>query len=246
MTPAVLEELYLVVRGLLYLGGRHRCPCCGWRVRAFTAGGGSLLPRERGYCPRCNAKARHRRVWLHLLTSGLLDDPVRVLHAAPHRSLARALRRTPTVTYESVDLLPLPHVTTIADLTALPHGSGSFDGIVSVHVLEHLDDDRAAIAEMARVLRPGGWAVVNVPCRWDAATYEDAAITTPAARRAAFGEDDHRRVYGRDIVDRLGEAGFEVTVTFPDDLGSDVAERHGLTHDELIFFCRVPSPEVEG
>lgn len=49
------------------------------------------------------------------------------------------------------------------DGTALPFPDGSFDRIIAAEVLEHIVDDRAAIAELARVLRPGGTMAVTVP-----------------------------------------------------------------------------------
>ena len=51
------------------------------------------------------------------------------------------------------------------DALDLPFGDASFDRVIASEILEHLPDDRAAIAEIARVLRPGGLAVVTVP-RW--------------------------------------------------------------------------------
>jgi SAM-dependent methyltransferase len=73
------------------------------------------------------------------------------------------------------------------DLTALPCATGAFDGVVCGEVLEHVADDHAAVAELARVLRPGGVLVATVPAgearygwldRWagHARRYELAAL----------------------------------------------------------------------
>ncbi|MBN1449874.1 MAG: hypothetical protein JW963_02580, partial [Anaerolineales bacterium] len=64
--PPQLIEALLAVRSLLFIGNRFTCPCCEWKLRAFTFGGASLKVRHLGYCPRCNSKARHRRDWLYL------------------------------------------------------------------------------------------------------------------------------------------------------------------------------------
>jgi SAM-dependent methyltransferase len=48
------------------------------------------------------------------------------------------------------------------DAERLPFDQASFDLIVALDVLEHVDD-RAAVGELARVLRPGGWAIITVP-----------------------------------------------------------------------------------
>jgi ubiquinone/menaquinone biosynthesis C-methylase UbiE len=50
-----------------------------------------------------------------------------------------------------------------ADATRLPFGDGSFDAVIASEILEHIPDDAAAFAEIARVLRPGGTVVVTVP-----------------------------------------------------------------------------------
>ncbi len=52
------------------------------------------------------------------------------------------------------------------DALALPFDDASFDAVVGSEVLEHIGDDEGAIAELARVLRPGGRMAVTVPTRW--------------------------------------------------------------------------------
>jgi len=49
------------------------------------------------------------------------------------------------------------------DLRACPLSSGSIDGVVLLNVLEHIEDDGAAVSHVARVLKPGGVAVIEVP-----------------------------------------------------------------------------------
>jgi SAM-dependent methyltransferase len=49
---------------------------------------------------------------------------------------------------------------------ALPFPDGAFDRIIASEVLEHIPPDEAALAELVRVLRPGGRIAVTVPTRW--------------------------------------------------------------------------------
>jgi SAM-dependent methyltransferase len=53
--------------------------------------------------------------------------------------------------------------TTQADATRLPFADATFDRVIASEVLEHIDDDAAALAELARVLKPGGTMAVTVP-----------------------------------------------------------------------------------
>lgn len=203
-----------------------------------------MRPRPSGYCPRCNAKARHRRDWLFLEeNTGLFTDRLRLLHVSPKFALSRRFAKMSNLDYVAVDLERGPHTTVIGDVTRLPLKSAEFDAIICIHVLEHVMDDRAAIDEIYRVLRPGGWALISVPIRLDQNTYEDSSITSPAARKIAFGETSHVRFYGRDMADRLEAAGFEVKMDAADSLDPNLVARHGLLRDENVFLCGRPLVE---
>lgn len=229
----------LAIRAVPFLGLRHVCPCCGWHLRAFTRGGFSLRTRKNGYCPRCNAKARHRRLWIFLQEeTNLFEDRLRVFHVSPKYAVSRRLSRLSNLEYIAGDIANRPNATVRMDLTAVPLGTGSIDAVICVHVLEHITDDKAAINEMHRILRPGGWALISVPIRLDRPTYEDATIVTAAEREAAFGETTHVRYYGFDLIDRLRAAGFDVALYEASAVDDDVKSRYGLLDDENIFLSR--------
>lgn len=231
-------DALLAVRASAFVGRRYVCPCCGWHLRAFTAGGTSMRRRPTGYCPRCNAKARHRRIWLYLEErTDLFTRPARLLHVAPKYALARRFARMPHLDPVGIDLVPGPHVHTIADLRDLPFPTASVDVALCVHVLEEVEEDLVAMAELHRVVRPGGWALVSVPTRLDQPTYEDPTIVTPRDRRRAFGERAHVRVYGHDLVDRLASVGFRVEVDLAADVDQATRDRFGLRDDENLFLC---------
>lgn len=239
--PLPLIEALVALRAVLFIGRRYRCPCCGWTLRAFTSGGASLKPRDAGYCPRCGSKARHRRIWLFLEDrTNLFSEPLDLLEISPNYCFSRRWVKMPNLRFVGAGLIGGPHISVRMDLTAAPIGSGTFDGIICVHVLEEILDDRAAMKELFRMLKPGGWALVSVPTRMDKETYEDAAITTRGARRRAFGEEAHVRVYGHDLIERLESCGFEVEVDLARDIDRRIRARHGLRDDENIFLCRRP------
>ena len=233
-----LIEVLLAVRTLLFVGNKHVCPCCGWHLRAFTHGGTSFKVRHHGYCPRCNAKARHRRDWLFLQEkTNLFRDDLRVLHVSPKYSLLRQLQKMENVRYTAVDLYTRPHMDIKMNLAATPLRSNTFDALICIHVLEHVKDDRSAMRELHRVLKPGGWALISVPVRFDQPTYEDPTITTAKGRREAFGEDSHHRFYGNDLTERLESCGFQVQVDYGQDIDPQKMARYGLLDDENVFFC---------
>ena len=105
------------------------------------------------------------------------------------------------------------------------------------HVLEHIPDDRKAMTELYRVLKPKtGIAFLNVPIFNIPATFEDSAINTPELRLKYYGQADHVRAYGFDYPQRLREAGFAVRLFTLND--EKLLKRYGLNSDEKIFLCR--------
>jgi SAM-dependent methyltransferase len=181
---------------------------------------------ERDRCPRCDSRARHRFVWLYLLQSGLLRRGVRLLHLAPEAGLARRL--APATDYLAADLEARPDMVQ-ADVTDLPFVDGLFDLILCSHVLEHVPDDAAAIAEIFRVLTTAGVALIQTPVNYDqVVTYEDPNEADPHVRLREFSQTDHVRVFGPDLRERLERPGFRVTVLSADDVEPKLAERYGL------------------
>lgn len=125
------------------------------------------------------------------------------------------------------------------DITNIQYPAEYFDVILCSHVLEHVPDDRKAMREFWRTLKPTGWAILLVPIMAEV-TFEDPTIVDPQERLIAFGQEDHVRKYGRDYIDRLREAGFKVTVTTVADIAPDQesAQRMGLTADSgEIYYC---------
>jgi SAM-dependent methyltransferase len=240
LSEAFLETL-LWLRATLFLGSKYICPCCGWRLRAFTAGGISMKERGLSYCPRCNSKARHRRIWLFLEKhTNLFTDSLRLFEVAPKFSFSRRFRKMSNLSYLTGGLHRHQENMLRLNVTALPISLNSFDALICVHVLEEVIQDGLAMQEMFRVLKPGGWALVTVPTNMGEATYENPLIIDPQARKREFGEPAHVRVYGYDLADRLRSSGFNVTVDMADDVPQQVRERYGLRTDENIFFCRKP------
>lgn len=238
----VLESL-MAGRALFFLGNNFICPICGWNLRAFTWGGISIKYRPSGYCPRCNSKARQRRLWLFLKEkTNLFEDHLHLFQISPNYCFSRRFTRMSNLEYlhgeyrdrRYENLRPRsPKI----DPTKMPFESGSFDAIICQHVLEHIRQDEEVMGELFRLLKPGGWAAISSPIRWDQKTFEDPSITNPDDRQKAFGEKVHVRIYGYDLQDRLEAAGFKVQVDFGKDTDQVTREKFGLLEDEDIFYC---------
>jgi SAM-dependent methyltransferase len=156
---------------------------------------------------------------------------------APEPALTNLLRRARGLEIVSADL-DSPFATVSLDITKIEMADASFDVILCSHVLEHVHDDRRAMRELWRILRPGGWAMIQVPVS-TTPTFEDPSITDPAQRERLFWQADHVRLYGLDIADRLAEAGFEVGTIFGEQLvSSDQLARTGIYPRDLVFLCR--------
>src|SRR5258706_8650655 len=160
-------------------GARHVCPVCDAHVRRYLPEGFDLpVLRELDVvggqyrpgrtCPICRSDSRTRLAWLYLSREAkLLGTPARVLHMAPEIGLHAHFAASPNVDYVPGDLEPelypwAPRLQRL-DLAALPYPDADFDVVIANHVLEHVADDGRALAEIRRVLRPGGWAKLPAP-----------------------------------------------------------------------------------
>lgn len=216
-----------------WAGGGRECPCCGATPARFGPGGPSH--RLDAKCPRCGSLERHRLLWLLLRERPELAAGT-VLHVAPEPVLA-ALLRSHARRYVSADLMASADAR--MDITRLALRSASVDLLLASHVLEHVADDRAAMAEASRVLRPGGVALLHVPIDdGRAETDEDPTVTDPAERVRRFGQDDHVRLYGRDFTGRVEAAGFRLE-RWGGHLGTRQRRRLGLG-PEVAFVATKP------
>lgn len=243
LAKRIIPRRYHTVVGYIlttiqYSGLRFRCPCCGGRFRKFLPYGADRK------CPRCGCLKRHRLLWSYLRKrTDFFTCHKKVLDISPLPFFQKKCKNLKNLDYISVDLSS-PMVMIKMDITDIATPDNQFDCIICYHVLEHIPDDKKAMRELFRVLKPGGWAILQSPVRHNLdKTFEDPSIVSLEERRHVFGQADHLRIYGRDYKDRLERAGFTVRLdNYVKELEDDKIKKYDLPKNEIIYFCAKPKP----
>lgn len=232
---------------------RRRCNICDHRVWKFLPfGGGSksapplMLAIEltgsdldNFECPWCGATDRERHLAMYMKARGLLDSLAgkEILHFAPEPRIAKLFAERAPARHVQADLYPTrPDIERI-DMMRIPYPDETFDLIVANHVLEHVADYPASLKELSRVLKLGGMAILQTPfsAKLDA-TWSDNGIDDDRSRLHAYGQEDHVRLFGKDIFERFAVAGFTSRVQGHDELLPDVdARTFGVNRAEPFF-----------
>lgn len=160
-----------------------------------------------------------------------------MLHVAPELCYIDRFEALKNLEYITADIeSPLAKVK--MDIHEIPFEENTFDVIFCNHVLEHVESDIKALEEMRRVLKSGGWAILQIPLfhPLPKTTLEDPSITDPKEREKAFGQDDHVRLYGEDYTERLASVGFQVVEEkFVQEMDLSEVKRYALPVDEFIY-----------
>lgn len=166
------------------------CPACSSPVDGFLAGPGD---RPDARCPHCQSLERHR--FLALLIDGQAEaiaSAAAILEFAPTAPIRQKILALQPARYVSIDLVSHFRPSVLGSITSLPLVTGSIDYILCYHILEHVDNDGAAIRELARVMTPQATAIIQVPRRKGSPTEEDPDASAED-RVVRFGQADHVR-----------------------------------------------------
>ena len=233
-------------------GGHHRCYICQKRVVFFLPYKGGLKElsdfiREmkvigsdvtRFSCPHCWCHDRERHLFIYFDKLDLWKKFAggKVLHLAPESHLRKKLEQMQLTTYVMGDLYPTDKAITKVDVTNLEFDDSAFDVVICNHILEHVPDDHKALSEINRVLRHGGLAILQTPfSSLLEKTFEDNGIVTDRCRLVAYGQEDHIRLYGKDLFAKIANCGFDVQIIpHPQELAFD-ADIFGVNQEESLL-----------
>jgi len=195
-------------------------------------------------CPWCGCNDRERHLFLYMTAIGLLPSMsgMSVLHFAPEKRLSPRILETSPARYIKCDLFPKAADVSRVDILEMPFEDRTFDLVIASHVMEHVADDLLALREVCRVLKPGGYAILQTPFSSKLhRTWSDPGIDTDEARLHAHGQEDHVRLYGRDIFQRFKSAGLESRVKQHRELLAEIKGREfGVNEDEPFFLFQKP------
>ncbi len=203
---------------------RVKCPCCGWTGPAFLSTANWRAVTINSRCPGCDSRSRHRG--LAVLLPKLLDNLPgnELLYFAPAKILFDKIRQLPNLKVLTTDLNSADVDYVSEDIQHLQFASERFSSLVCNHVLEHVPDDQAAIAECARILKPRGLAIFTIPGDYPNQTTRE--YKTPDG-------NGHYRHYGMDVLNKL-EPFFEVQ---PLDMHELTNKEFKVRPHDYVFVC---------
>lgn len=191
-------------------------------------------------CPRCGCNDRERHLWLYVAFSRILEDAgtKRILHIAPEAGIEARIRRLQPREYVAGDLFPRTPQHRRINVEDLDFPDGYFDIIICNHVLEHVGSPETALAEFNRCLAPEGHLIAQTPYSPILRrTFEMSKAMSEPFNVRYYGQDDHVRLFGADIVEQFRAAGFAGDL-YPHTsvLGEIDAETYGCNGREPFFF----------
>ena len=183
------------------------CPICKTYMKTMKPYG--LYSRENAQCRGCGSLERYR--WLHIWLKRKTDIYIkrnRLLEVAPNSSLYHAFKKHHNIDYWAVNISYEALTDVTADLCRLPFRDSMFDFIILMQILEHVKEETKALLECHRILKPQGRCIITVPID----TNRMETIMNPhlssTERLDCYGQEDHIRIYGTDISDKLNSTGF--------------------------------------
>lgn len=227
------------IKGMILGGDTFFCPCCEKSFSKFLSKGNGLETRSNAVCPNCGSLERTRLLFLFLRDeSTIFKGNPKILHFAPEEVLKEKLISNPN--YADADINP-NFASLQMDITDIKFDNLYFDFIICSHVLGHIPDEKKALSELYRVLKPGGelffLSLMNPDSKQ---TFEDPTARTPQQKLLVYGESDLQRLYGQDFSERVSSS--EITVEridYRENFSSEERQRMSLGNGKREIIYRV-------
>jgi len=265
LLPAPIKKIARRLRSRIVssIWAKYYCPVCSRPVEAFQplavfytqniqkfgfpyAFSQMETCNNEGYlCPHCGASDRDRlsALYIHNHLRRTWGGKVRsILDIAPSKPLSRFLNNLiassrPEVLYHTADLC-MDGVDDRVDIMDMHiYIDHQFDFFICSHVLEHVADDRKALHELYRILKPMGQGILMVPIVLGIKEIdEDPFIMDDGERWRRFGQSDHVRLYSKPgFIERVIETGFRIHQYGSEFFGEVVFVRHGITLQSILY-----------
>ena len=238
----------------------YTCPVCASKLKSFspinpyyeknkkkygnpfTFDDAETINPDQYQCPLCGASDRDRLYALYLMKALSMNLPpktISLLDIAPSQPLKMFLLKYPCVNYLSADKY-MQNVDLVLDVTDMNTiQSDSYNIFICSHVLEHVVDDKKALLELYRILKPGGWGIIMAPINLKINHIdEDPFVTDVGERWRRFGQDDHIRLYSKKgFIGRVENAGFTLKQYGTDFFGEGVFRQNGVSAKSVLYIA---------
>ncbi len=234
-------------------GNKYYCLYCSNSSNRFRAAGShskriqklnavGTARRKNAACPSCNSSDRSRLLRLYFAQQlAKLTSTKKLLHIAPDDILARWLSKQPHIDFTCGSLYPEDFTEFNAirlDVTKIKFPDNYFDIVLCNHVLQQVPDHLTGMQEISRILKPGGWGVIQAPIAHALTTTdEDLSIEDPHEKRRRFGSTLYCRIYGKDYPKILQENGnWEIQEIKPSDfLTPEEITKNAINKNEILY-----------
>lgn len=125
----------------------------------------------------------------------------------------------------------------LQDMNMIPDNSYSM--WIFSHVLEHVPDDRKALRELHRILKPNGIELLLVPLDLNMLEKDEEIGCSEEENWRRFGQGDHVRKYAKqDVMKRITESGFSLKCLGKEYFGEQLFKKNGLSDTATLYVVR--------